>query len=85
MICFMTSDNTARIWNIGTSQCLLQYNGHQGSVNSIRFHPNQELALTASGDQTAHIWGAHVTQLTQNIMVRIMKHKKKTDRIIGES
>nr|XP_055187142.1 WD repeat-containing protein 37 isoform X4 [Nyctereutes procyonoides] len=25
-------------------------------VNSIKFHPSEQLALTASGDQTAHIW-----------------------------
>ena len=36
--------------------CLLQYHGHSGSVNSVRFHPSKELALTTSGDGTAHIW-----------------------------
>ncbi|XP_061182409.1 WD repeat-containing protein 37-like isoform X2 [Saccostrea echinata] len=56
-----SADHTARIWSIQTQQCLLQYLGHQGSVNSIRFHPDRELALTSSGDHTAHIWGAHVT------------------------
>ncbi|XP_028290942.1 WD repeat-containing protein 37-like [Gouania willdenowi] len=25
-------------------------------VNSIKFHPTEQMALTASGDQTAHIW-----------------------------
>lgn len=55
-----SADHTARVWCIHSGTCLLQYQGHQGSVNSIRFHPAQELALTASGDQTAHIWGAHV-------------------------
>lgn len=54
-------DHSARIWSIQTQQCALQYLGHQGSVNSIRFHPERELALTSSGDRTAHIWGAHVT------------------------
>jgi WD40 repeat protein len=35
---------------------LSQYVGHSGSVNSVVFHPTQELVLTASGDQTAQIW-----------------------------
>lgn len=56
-----SADHSARIWSIQTQQCALQYLGHQGSVNSIRFHPERELALTSSGDRTAHIWGAHVT------------------------
>jgi len=39
---------------------LLQYYGHHGSVNSIRFHPTNDLVLTASGDNTAHIWKASI-------------------------
>jgi WD40 repeat protein len=31
-----------------------------GSINSIKFHPNKDLALTSSGDQTTHIWQAAV-------------------------
>ncbi|XP_074653054.1 WD repeat-containing protein 37-like [Tubulanus polymorphus] len=53
-----SADHTARLYCIETGSCVLQYSGHQGSVNSIRFHPNQELVLTGSGDQTAHIWRA---------------------------
>ncbi|KAK2143224.1 hypothetical protein LSH36_863g00028 [Paralvinella palmiformis] len=55
-----TIDHTARVWWIETSTCLLQYLGHNGSVNSARFHPSQELIVTSSGDQTAHIWKAQV-------------------------
>ena len=36
------------------------YTGHSGSVNSFAFHPTQDLALTASGDGSAHIWKAAV-------------------------
>lgn len=35
---------------------MLKYEGHEGSVNSIKFHPSKDLLLTASGDQTAHLW-----------------------------
>jgi WD40 repeat protein len=45
---------------VDSGRCLLRYQGHTGSVNSIRFHPTRELALTASGDHTAHIWQASV-------------------------
>jgi len=51
-----SADQTANIWGMHSGHCLLQYQGHSGSVNSIRFHPNKELVLTASGDGTAHIW-----------------------------
>uniref|UniRef100_T1J3Q0 WD repeat-containing protein 37 n=1 Tax=Strigamia maritima TaxID=126957 RepID=T1J3Q0_STRMM len=56
MIGTASADHTARIWSIDTGKCLLEYVGHHGSVNSIRFHPTQDLVITASGDQSAHIW-----------------------------
>lgn len=45
-------DGTACVWSIDSGRCLLQYQGHKGSVNSVRFHPTKDLILTASGDQT---------------------------------
>ncbi|XP_037313852.2 WD repeat-containing protein 37-like isoform X5 [Pungitius pungitius] len=51
-----SADHSAMLWSIETGRCLLRYAGHQGSVNSIKFHPTEQMALTASGDQTAHIW-----------------------------
>ncbi|XP_063919387.1 WD repeat-containing protein 37 [Zophobas morio] len=53
-----SADHSACIWSIETTRCLLQYQGHTGSVNSIRFHPSKDLVLTGSGDCTAHIWQA---------------------------
>ena len=51
-----SADHTAMIWGMHSGQALLQYTGHTGSVNSLRFHPSKELVLTASGDGSVHIW-----------------------------
>ncbi|XP_061876622.1 WD repeat-containing protein 37 isoform X2 [Entelurus aequoreus] len=51
-----SADHSALLWSIETGKCVLKYAGHAGSVNSIKFHPTEQMALTASGDQTAHIW-----------------------------
>lgn len=56
LIATASADHLACIWSIDTGRCLLKYEGHGGSVNSIRFHPSKDLLLTASGDTTAHIW-----------------------------
>lgn len=56
IIATASADHTARIWDIQSGSCILQYWGHKGSVNSVRFHPTQDLVLSASGDQTAHVW-----------------------------
>lgn len=55
-----SADHTACIWSVEWGKCLLQYLGHTGSVNSIRFHPSRDIALTSSGDTTAHVWQAAV-------------------------
>lgn len=55
-----SADHTACVWGIESGRCLLQYTGHVGSVNSIKFHQNRDLVLTGSGDGTAHIWQAAV-------------------------
>ncbi|KAJ2944741.1 hypothetical protein O0L34_g1629 [Tuta absoluta] len=55
-----SADHTACVWSVEWGKCLLQYTGHSGSVNSIRFHPNRDIALTSSGDNSAHVWQAAV-------------------------
>lgn len=54
-------DGTACIWSTESGRCLLQYQGHKGSVNSMRFHPVKDLVMTASGDQTCHLWQAAIS------------------------
>ena len=36
-----SADHTSIIWGMLSGQALLQYTGHAGSVNSLRFHPNK--------------------------------------------
>ncbi|KAK2184675.1 hypothetical protein NP493_257g02017 [Ridgeia piscesae] len=61
VIATASADHTACIWWIQTGTCLLQYLGHSGSVNSVRFHPTLDVAVSASGDQTCHIWKANIS------------------------
>jgi len=58
LIATASADRTAKVWGVDSGKCLLNYVGHQGSVNSIRFHPAQDLVVTGSGDGTAHVWKA---------------------------
>ncbi|KAJ8679140.1 hypothetical protein QAD02_014927 [Eretmocerus hayati] len=60
VIATASADHTARVWGIDSCRCLLQYTGHSGSVNSVRFHPTKDLVLSASGDGSAHVWQAAV-------------------------
>ncbi|KRZ36737.1 WD repeat-containing protein 37, partial [Trichinella pseudospiralis] len=67
LLCSTSADQTARIWCIETGVCFAQYVGHEGSVNCARFNlanngnDDNILVVTASGDQSAHIWKAPTT------------------------
>lgn len=67
-----SADRTACIWNAKTGHNVMQYQGHDGSVNSVRFQPvrvslgDSILVLTASGDQTAHVWKVNPAQLAES-------------------
>uniref|UniRef100_A0A8C8JMB4 WD repeat-containing protein 37 n=1 Tax=Oncorhynchus tshawytscha TaxID=74940 RepID=A0A8C8JMB4_ONCTS len=44
------------IWDLSVTRTQPVVLGTASAVNSIKFHPTEQMALTASGDQTAHIW-----------------------------
>ncbi|XP_062335370.1 WD repeat-containing protein 37-like [Osmerus eperlanus] len=85
-----SADHSALLWSIETGKCLLRYAGHAGSVNSIKFHPTEQMALTASGDQTAHIWRymvqlPPVSQPPADISVPCEDDLELSDREEGET
>ena len=79
-----SADQTARIWGQHSAACLLQYQGHQGSVNSLRFHPSKELALTTSGDGTAHIWQCAVNLHNESSSGRVAAGSQEDLEFIEE-
>ncbi len=53
LVASASADKTARIWSVEQSRELIACFGHKGSVNSARFHPQERLLCTASGDKSA--------------------------------
>ncbi|MCL4252026.1 MAG: TIR domain-containing protein [Anaerolineae bacterium] len=49
-------DNTLRLWDVTTGDCLKVFEGHQSGVNSCSFHPAGERCLSASADRTLRLW-----------------------------
>ncbi|OTF70352.1 WD repeat-containing protein 37-like protein, partial [Euroglyphus maynei] len=55
-----SADSTINICDVtridyNLTPCVI-YAGHQSSVNCVKFHHNNDLVLTASGDGTSHLW-----------------------------
>lgn len=65
-----SADGTAHICDVSKLDFnanlspMLTYTGHQSSVNCVKFHHNNDLMLTASGDGTAQIWRFNPEQVT---------------------
>lgn len=75
----VSADHTAKVWGMHSGHCLLEYQGHHGSVNSIRFHPSKELVLTTSGDGCAHIWQCAVNMYNESSSGRVGSSEDELD------
>jgi WD40 repeat protein len=51
-----SGDQTARVWDPATGDCLRILIGHSGLVQGVAFSPDGRLLATASGDHMARVW-----------------------------
>jgi len=51
-----SGDQTIRIWNSTSRQCIAVLTGHSHYVMSVQFHPKEDLIFSASMDQLVRVW-----------------------------
>ena len=51
-----SADNTLRVWDIESGQCLKRLEGHTYPVESVSITSNGEKAVSGSGDETLRVW-----------------------------
>ncbi|KAH7302855.1 WD40-repeat-containing domain protein, partial [Stachybotrys elegans] len=60
-----SGDNTVRLWDAATGQCLQTLEGHRDAVNSVVFSPDAKHLASASLDKTVRLWDAATGQCLQ--------------------
>ena len=58
-------DNTFKLWDIRTGECLRIFKGHTHHVNSIRFSPRGNMVLSGSDDKTIKLWDVKTGECIQ--------------------
>jgi coatomer protein complex subunit alpha (xenin) len=51
-----SDDQTIRIWNSTSRNCIAILTGHSHYIMSAQFHPKDDLVVSASMDQTVRVW-----------------------------
>ena len=52
-------DNTARIWDVNSGNCIRVFEGHSSYVASVAWRHDGNLAISGSYDNTARIWNVN--------------------------
>jgi WD40 repeat protein len=50
-------DNTLKVWDVATGECVATLEGHSGSVKSVAISPDGRRVVSGSGDGTLKLWG----------------------------
>lgn len=59
----VSTDKTAKLWNVSTSELLHVLTGHTSQVLSIAFSPDRTTVATGSGDCTIRLWDVQTGQV----------------------
>jgi WD40 repeat protein/class 3 adenylate cyclase len=56
MLASPSADQTIRLWDAGTGECLRILKGHKGSICSVDFDPSSGLLASGGEDNTVKLW-----------------------------
>ncbi|MEO0446860.1 MAG: protein kinase, partial [Verrucomicrobiota bacterium] len=51
-------DNSLRLWDASSGECIRSFLGHQNSVTSVAFSPDGQSLLSGSSDHSLRLWDA---------------------------
>ncbi|MBK7337852.1 MAG: WD40 repeat domain-containing protein [Saprospirales bacterium] len=85
-----SDDETVKVWDANSGQCILTLQGHSDVVRSAVFNPNGDKIITTSDDKTAKVWDVNSGQCLstfqcESASILIGAFHANRDRIITAS
>merc|ERR1711991_222809 len=84
-----SDDNTIRVWNVDTGECILTLKGHTSYVLSVGFNHDGTKIVSGSDDNTIRVWnnnnmkpvshGASSSSNNDNKITHLQKRKQIAD------
>lgn len=62
-----SADQTVRLWDVETGQCLKILQGHTNQVMSVSFSPDGQTLASASADETVKLWAVRTGQCLKTL------------------
>ena len=56
MLASGSNDQTVRLWDSHTGECLRLLQGHTGLISSVCFSPDGSVLASGSNDETIRLW-----------------------------
>lgn len=75
-----SEDNTARLWEVETGQCVRTLEGHTGSVESVGLSAGGLYALSGAHDRTVRLWDVNLCQC-----IRVLERHEDVVRAVDIS
>ena len=67
MLASPSRDQTIRLWDAETGECLRTLEGHEGGVNSVAFDPAGRTLASGGEDNTVKVWGASTGKVLRTL------------------
>lgn len=62
-----SDDQTVKLWDVQTGECLKTFVGHTDWIQSVHFSPDGQMLATGSRDQTVKIWDVDTEKCLQTL------------------
>ena len=73
-----SEDQTVRLWDVETGQCLMVVDDHISRIGSVNFSPEGKLIASGSDDQTVRVWSV----LRKELIATLSGHNDKVRSVV---